>query len=179
MRGLAASLTRIFAAIAAGRVTLDNSQASGSKPPESDREDMEVFLGKIRQLLPVLGSDLATPLPKSTDMAPTSSERLGCEIKGLKAEGRRTSEGFLAFEGSQAVMEVRPSAATRHPFVLKLGENFEEAGTLVQKGDHLVFGRDVEFSSPGAAASAVPGGGSCGPTAWNTQSGQSLEALEV
>jgi len=32
-----------------------NSQGSGAKLPESDREDMEVFLAKMQQVLPVLG----------------------------------------------------------------------------------------------------------------------------
>jgi hypothetical protein len=41
------------------RFTLDQNQAGGSKLPESDRADMEVFLGRIRQLLPVLGSDIS------------------------------------------------------------------------------------------------------------------------
>jgi len=35
-----------------------NGQSSGAKLPESDREDMEVFLEKIYQLLPVLGVEL-------------------------------------------------------------------------------------------------------------------------
>jgi len=166
-------------ASSAGRVTLDNSQASGSRLPESDREDMEVFLSKIRQLLPVLGSDLATPVPKSTDDTTTSSKRLVCEIKGLKAEGRRTSEGFLVFEGSQAVAKLRPSAATRHPFVLKLRGNLEDEGSLVQKGERLVFTRDVEFSSPSAAAAVVHGGGANGLTAWKNQAGETLKSLEA
>jgi hypothetical protein len=45
-----------------GRCTLEQNQAGGSKLPESDREDMEVFLSHIRQLLPVLGSDLLIPI---------------------------------------------------------------------------------------------------------------------
>src|SRR5271154_5337506 len=44
------------------RFTLDQNQAGGSRLPESDREDMEVFLGRIRQLLPVLGSDILAPI---------------------------------------------------------------------------------------------------------------------
>ena len=38
-----------------GRFTLEQNQASGSKLPESDREEMEVFLSRIRQLLPTRG----------------------------------------------------------------------------------------------------------------------------
>ena len=33
-----------------GRFTLEQNQAGGSRLPESDREDMEVFLSRIRQL---------------------------------------------------------------------------------------------------------------------------------
>ncbi len=44
------------------RFTLEQNQAGGSRLPESDREDMEVFLARIRQLLPVLGSDILTPV---------------------------------------------------------------------------------------------------------------------
>src|SRR5205085_12194121 len=45
-----------------GRFTLEQNQAGGSRLPESDREDMEVFLSRIRQLLPVLGSELLIPI---------------------------------------------------------------------------------------------------------------------
>src|SRR5713226_911317 len=45
-----------------GRFTLEQNQSGGSKLPESDREDMEVFLEHTRQLLPVLGSDLLIPV---------------------------------------------------------------------------------------------------------------------
>ena len=41
----------------ADRARIMNGQSSGAKLPESDREDMEEFLGKISQLLPVLGVD--------------------------------------------------------------------------------------------------------------------------
>ena len=39
----------------ADRFQVVNSQTSGAKLPESDREEMKVFLEKVRQLLPVLG----------------------------------------------------------------------------------------------------------------------------
>ncbi len=42
----------------ANRALVMNGQSSGAKLPESDREDMEVFLEKIYQLLPVLGVEL-------------------------------------------------------------------------------------------------------------------------
>ena len=46
---------------AVDRAVVTNGQGSGSKLPESDRGEMEVFLEKITQLLPVLGVDLLVP----------------------------------------------------------------------------------------------------------------------
>ena len=46
----------------AERAMVVNGQASGSKLPESDREDMEVFLDRIHQLLPVLGASFLVPI---------------------------------------------------------------------------------------------------------------------
>ena len=43
------------------RAVLMNSQGSGSKLPESDREDMEVFLEKMQQVLPALGVEVFVP----------------------------------------------------------------------------------------------------------------------
>ena len=162
----------------AGRFQVINSQTSGSKLPESDREEMEVFLGKIRQLLPVLGSDILTPRPQATDAAQDSENHLVCEIKGLKANGRRTADGFVVFAGSQAVMELRPSAPVRHPFVVKLRDELSDDGTLISHGDHLIFTCDAEFSSPSAAAAVVSGGGANGLTMWRTNDGITLKDLE-
>jgi hypothetical protein len=165
-------------ATAIGRVSLENAQSSGAKLPESDREDMEVFLSKLRQLLPVLGSDLLTRASVPAEKGRASKDRLICEIKGLKAEGRRTSDGFLVFAGSQAVTEIRPSAPKQHPFVGKLREGFVEDGTLIRAEGHLVFTRDVEFSSPSAAAAVIHGGGANGLLAWKTAAGKTLKEIE-
>ena len=89
------------------RFTLDQNQAGGSKLPESDREDMEVFLARIRQLLPVLGSDILAPIAQP---AAQPGGVLCCRIKGAVARGQRTANGFVVFQGSTAVLEERPSA---------------------------------------------------------------------
>ncbi|MGA2328088.1 MAG: GIY-YIG nuclease family protein [Bryobacteraceae bacterium] len=98
-------------ASAVGRFEVANAQSSGAKLPESDREDMEVFLGKVHQLLPVLGSDILTPILQSSGSGSGDSESLTCEIKGLVGRGWRTATGFVVLEGSQAVLENRRSAA--------------------------------------------------------------------
>jgi len=162
----------------AGRVLVTNSQASGARLPEADRAEMEVFLDKVRQLLPVLGSDILTPRPRAADPSRGPASDLVCEIKGLKARGRRTDDGFIVFVGSQAVKELRPSAPARHPFVVKLREDLSSDGTLTDAGDHLVFSQDAEFSSPSAAAAVVHAGGANGLTAWRTSDGITLKELE-
>jgi len=160
----------------AGRYTLDNGQASGSKLPEADRHDMEEFLQKITQLLPVLGSELLTPILGSQTTEGTTT--LICSAKGLTAQGRRTENGFVVLSGSQAVAEVRPSAADYIPGILRLREQYLVDGTLVKEDGFLRFTKDTEFSSPSAAAALIQGGTANGLIAWRTPKGRTLQELE-
>lgn len=158
-----------------GRITLEQNQAGGSKLPESDREDMEVFLERIRQLLPVLGSDLLTPkVPRK----PEAGGPLFCRIKGAEARGQRTPDGFVVFSGSTAVLAHRPSAQQRHPFVVTLRQKLIADGTLVEKNGLLLFSKDSEFPSPSAAAAVVHGGGANGLIEWKTKDGTTLKELD-
>jgi len=90
----------------AGRSIVKNGQGSGSKLPESDREDMEIFLTKIHQLMPALGADFLVP-PASASAVTTPQDILYCEIKGHKATGSLSSNGFVVFKGSHASLEDR------------------------------------------------------------------------
>lgn len=164
-------------AVKVGRFTLEQNQAGGSKLPESDREDMEVFLSRIRQLLPVLGSDLLAPVAQVATKGRPGGP-LFCRIKGAEARGQRTADGFVVFHGSQAVLEERPSAQQRHPFAVTLRKQLAAAGTLVQRGTFLEFTKDAEFSSPSAAAAVVHGGGANGLTEWKTENGTTLKELD-
>lgn len=157
-----------------GRVVLDQNQAGGAHLPESDREDMEVFLSRIRQLLPVLGSDLLVPI--ATASKTTAEEILYCTMKDAKATGRRTTDGFVVFKGSTAVLKQRP-AADRYPGVLVRRNELIAEGTLKQRAGVLVFAKDVEFSSPSAASAVVHGGSANGLVAWRTADGRVLKAL--
>jgi hypothetical protein len=160
-----------------GRVTLENGQASGSKLPESDREDMEVFLARIRQLLPVLGSDLLIPVVQPAGKQQTGGT-LFCRIKGAEARGQRTPDGFVIFQGSTAVLQERPSAQESHPYVVALRKQLVMDGALEQKDGFYIFKKDTAFSSPSAAAAVVHGGGANGLTEWKTKDGESLKQLE-
>ena len=70
---------------------------------------MEIFLEKVHQLLPVLGVEVLVPVAAPAT-ATTERELLFCEIKGLKATGHLTPNGFVVLAGSQAVLTERPSS---------------------------------------------------------------------
>ncbi|WP_295400515.1 GIY-YIG nuclease family protein [uncultured Thiocystis sp.] len=160
----------ISEAIQVGRFTLENSQASGSKLPESGRADMNVFLYRIQQLLPVLGSELLVPIAPGTSGAASGVPiALVCRVKGARALGQPTPDGFVVFKGSTAVLLERPATAKRQPYIITLRKELISNGILADSDGFLVFTKDTEFSSPSAAASVIHGGGANGLTEWRTE----------
>ena len=159
-----------------GRFTIEQNQAGGSRLPESARADMEVFLSYIRQLLPVLGSDLLVPVAQSTSVQ-QSGGVLYCRMKGAEARGRRTPDGFVVFHGSTAVLQERESAK-KYPYLIALRKQFIDDGTLVHKDGYYEFTKDAEFSSPSAAAAVVEGGSANGLIEWRTEDGRVLKELD-
>ena len=107
---------------------------------------MEVFLARIRQLLPVLGSDILAPITQPAAKAQPGGV-LFCRIKGAEARGQRTANGFVIFHVSTAVSEERPSAES-YPYVVAQRNQLITDGTFIKKDDFLVFTKDGEFSSP-------------------------------
>ncbi|HTH46726.1 MAG TPA: GIY-YIG nuclease family protein [Candidatus Limnocylindria bacterium] len=158
------------------RFSLEQNQAGGSKLPESDREDMEVFLGRIRQLLPVLGCDILTPITQPADKS-KPRDILFCRMKGAEAKGQRTAGGFVIYQGSTAVLEDRPSAE-KNPWVITLRKQHLATGGLMQKDGFLFFAKDIEFDSPSAAAAVICGGTANGLTSWKNDQGISLKQLD-
>ena len=160
----------------AGRYELENSNSSGSHLPEADAADMNVFLSRMEQLLPVLGQDFLKPISKPSTKA-TRRDLLFCEIKTAKATGRRTETGFLVLQSSEAVLEERPSTQ-KYPYAATLRTQLSQEGVLEKREDRLVFTKDYEFSSPSAAASVIHGGQANGLTAWKDTKGKALKDLE-
>jgi Domain of unknown function (DUF4357) len=161
----------------AGRADVKNNQGSGSRLPESDREDMEIFLEKIHQLLPALGVEVLVPTAVVA-AATTERETLTCEIKGLKATGHLTPNGMVVLSGSQAVLNERPSSQ-KYPWPVNMRQRLRDEGALrAQQSDCLLFTKDVEFTSPSAAAAVIHGGHANGLTAWKNKNGKTLKELE-
>jgi hypothetical protein len=161
----------------AGRAHLVNNQSSGARLPESDRADLETYLEKVNQLLPVLGIELLVPTTVKPE-AGREVEILTCEIKRVKATGHLSPNGFLVLAGSQAVLAERPSTQ-KYPWALNMRQKLKTEGALVVESEFLSFARDVEFSSPSAAAAVIHGGHANGLTAWKDSQGQTLKQLEA
>ncbi|MFH2046629.1 MAG: GIY-YIG nuclease family protein [Pseudomonadota bacterium] len=160
----------------ADRSEIINSQGSGAKLPESDREDMEVFLEKMLQVLPVLGIEAFV---QTTSKADSEAERemLTCKIKDIFASGYLTPNGIVVLAGSGAVLDERNSAK-KWPSVMAQRKKLIEEGGLAQKDDKYIFVKDTEFSSPSSAAAVIHGGSANGLTAWVNKHGKSLKELQ-
>jgi hypothetical protein len=153
------------------RAFIQNNASSGAKLPESDKAEMDIYLEKLLQLLPILGIDIF-----KTISAPTGEQDdlLYCRIKGIEARGNRTAEGFVVYKGSQAVVEHRPSSVNfRAKRIMLLKQ-----GYLEKNGNALIFTKDMEFGSPSTAAAVVRGGNSNGLKCWKNSAGLSLKELE-
>ena len=159
----------------AGRTVLMNGQASGSRLPESDLHDMESFLERLLQLLPVLGTDILVPLATPAK-APVKSEILTCKTKDTTATGRQIETGFVVFKGSTAVATERDSAAQS---LVKMRARLREEGVLVERNGAYIFTRDHEFGSPSTAASVVCGGNTNGLISWRYADGRTIKDREA
>lgn len=159
-----------------GRFELENSQGSGSHLPESDAADMDIFLARMEQLLPILGQEFLKPLVR-TDAKQKRQDLLYCEIKNVKATGRQTDNGFVVLKGSQAVLEERPSTQ-KYKYAANLRSSLLDQAILLPKSTYLEFEADYEFSSPSAAAAVIHGGQANGLTSWRDSKGVSLKDRE-
>ena len=153
-------------------VVVMNSASSGAKLPESDAAEMDTFLEKCLQLLPVLG---VSDFNDKIDQASKPKEHLYCKIKGVTAKGMRTANGFIIFKDSQAVLDHQPSAKQ----IKTKREQLIEKGFLQKQNNHLVFTKDIEFGSPSSAGSVVRGGSSNGLTCWKNSAGVELKEIEA
>lgn len=160
-----------------GRSFVMNGQGSGARLPESDREEMEIFLEKMQQMLPALDVDAFVPAVAKETNDQVKKEILFCKIKGVTAKGYQTPNGFIVLEGSQAVLEER-SSAQKWPSVLTQRNNLIEEKVLIPEGGTYTFVKDTEFSSPSAAAATIHGGSANGLTAWVDSTGKSLKQIE-
>lgn len=156
---------------AIGMATLTNSQGGQSSLPESDRADMQVFMEKMVQLLPILGCSAFNESQAVKDQ----TTLLCCKGKA-QAKGYRTTAGFVVLKGSTATLKTTPSCPAG---TLKLREKLVNKEVLAAEEEAYRFTRDTTFSSPSYAASVVRGSSSNGLIEWKTSDGRNLKQTEL
>jgi len=181
----------IALARAAKRMPLDNAnQPAEPSLSEADRADMEVFLGHMLGMLPVLGvhafekaqrvsaiAPVAVPAVSVAQAVPESSAdvELVCTGRSYEAHGSDTAQGFLVFAGSTATADIGNSLSWSQR---KLREDMLKSDVLKADGTVLRFTQDYLFSSPSIAASLIHGRSANGRIEWKDVKGRTLKALQ-
>ncbi|WP_342617478.1 DUF4357 domain-containing protein [Rhodoferax sp. GW822-FHT02A01] len=167
----------IALARAAKRLPLDNAnQPAEPSLSEADRADMEVFLGHMLGMLPVLGVHAFEQAPKAP--AAKAGPVLTCKGKGVQATGYEASQGFVVRAGSQAVAEAVPSMAQHVRGMFDVRQELIGNGVLAMQGGLYLFTQDYSFSSPSTAAAVVLGRSANGRVEWKAADGRTLKELQ-
>ena len=167
----------IALARAAKRMPLDNAnQPAEPSLSEADRADMEVFLGHMLGMLPVLGVHAFEQAPSAP--AAKASPVLTCKGKGVQATGYEASQGFVVRAGSQAVLDTVPSMALHVRGMYDLRQELIGNGVLGLRGGLYQFTQDYSFSSPSTAAAVVLGRSANGRIEWKAADGRTLKEVQ-
>jgi hypothetical protein len=167
----------IALARAAKRMPLDNAnQPAEPSLSEADRADMEVFLGHMLGMLPVLGVHAFEQAPKAP--AVKAGPVLTCKGKGVQATGYEASQGFVVRAGSQAVADTVPSMAQHVRGFFDLRQELITNGVLAMQGALFQFTQDYTFSAPSTAAAVVLGRSANGRVEWKAADGRTLKEIQ-
>jgi hypothetical protein len=167
----------IALARAAKRMPLDNAnQPAEPSLSEADRADMEVFLGHMLGMLPVLGVHAFEQAPKAP--AAKTGPVLTCKGKGVQAIGYEASQGFVVRAGSQAVVDSAPSMAQHVRGMFDLRQELINNGVLAMQGALYQFTQDYTFSAPSTAAAVVLGRSANGRVEWKAADGRTLKEIQ-
>ena len=167
----------IALARAAKRMPLDNAnQPAEPSLSEADRADMEVFLGHMLGMLPVLGVHAFEQAPKAP--AVKAGPVLSCKGKGVQATGYEASQGFVVRAGSQAVVDSAPSMAQHVRGMFDLRQELISNGVLALQGELYQFTQDYTFSAPSTAAAVVLGRSANGRVEWKASDGRTLKEIQ-
>ncbi|MDB2384662.1 DUF4357 domain-containing protein [Endozoicomonas sp.] len=172
----------IQAAYNSKRIIVMNSASSGASLPEADRAEMDVYMERMLQLLPVLGihhfSLHSTVRPQQSTLDEQTEKPatpLYLKTKGILATGVQSEMGFTVFKNSEAVKTLAKSCPKG---TLKVREALIEKGILTLNKDKYRFTENYEFSSPSAAGDFVSGRSTNGLIAWVTRDRRTLKELE-
>lgn len=167
-------------AVQANRYKVKNSNdPNPGNITEEKESELEEFIDNAKIIMGTLGHKVFVPYivkASTPDTANPDSDVLGMSedlhfvYSGLKAFGKRTSEGFVVLQGSRISKTLTKSCPeltrrNREKYAQKIDEN-------------NVLLEDILFTSPSAAASFVGGSSLSGNVSWCTADGTKLKDLE-
>lgn len=147
---------------------------------EEKESELEEFIDNAKIIMGTLGHKvfiplvISTPTPviteNTTAAMDNSDELLYFDHSGVKATGKRTSEGFVVLKGSQISAKLtkscpEPTLRNREKYAGKVDENF-------------MLTEDILFTSPSAAASYIGGASLSGNATWRNAQGVTLKNIE-
>lgn len=165
-------------ATTAGRFQIENGNTpTKSSISESDQAEMEEFIGYVRMLINTMNFKVFEPLIKDETSEKTIKEELFLKgARGAVGKGKRTTDGFVVFKGSEMASTTVPSFPRGFD---SLREELITGETVIEDQDKLVLSEDILFSSPSAAAAVIMGRSANGLLEWKNKSGKTLKEIEA
>ena len=159
-------------AVDAGRYVVKNGNTPNlGNISEEMGFELNDFIDYSKIVMGILGHKVFIPLDEATENSGGGrGTKLVLNQRGAHASGVQTSEGIVVCRGSRIVSTPTPSC---HDWIKKLRE--ANAGRI--NSDFVTTG-DIVFNSPSAAAGFCVYGAINGRTAWTTEDGRTLKALE-
>jgi hypothetical protein len=165
-------------ATSAGRFQIENgntpTKASISEP---DQAEMEEFIEYVRMLINTMNFKVFEPLIKEESGDSIKAEELYIKgARGATGRGKRTSDGFVVFKGSEMATTTVPSFPRGFD---TLREELVSGETVVEDQEKLILAEDILFSSPSSAAAVIMGRSANGLLEWKNKSGKTLKEIET
>ncbi len=144
---------------------------------ESDQAEMEEFIEYVKILINTMGFKVFEPLVKSNNSVAVEQESLYVKgPRGASAKGKRNSDGFVVFKGSEIASDTVPSFSKGFN---ALRDELLKNEVIIEQDGHLIFQSDYLFSSPSAAAAVILGRSANGLVEWKDGKGKELKSIEA
>lgn len=165
-------------AMRAGRFQIENGNIpTKSSISESDQAEMEEFIEYVRMLINTMSFKVFEPLVKDEPGRNIKTEELFLKgARGAAGRGKRTTDGFVVFKGSEMAFTTVPSFPRGFD---TLREELVNGETVIEEQEKLILSEDILFSSPSAAAAVIMGRSANGLLEWKSKSGKTLKEIEA
>ncbi len=170
--------SRLFElATLASRFEIQNGNTpTRSSISEADQAEMEEFIEYIKMLINTMGFKVFEPFIKESSIDSKNLENLYIKAaRGANGHGKRVTEGFVVFKGSEIANSTVPSFTKS---LNTLRDELIETEIIKNIEGKFVFISDYLFSSPSAAAAVVMGRSANGLVEWKDKNGKDLKSIE-